>query len=234
MAKFYGGQSQYLISEERKARISFWLSFLFFLWGAIGYFLFCFSENDNFLLFFAAVFFIGLAGAVSWFAGKAAWRVYSFKRGRIGEYEVSRVLRKLSDKYYVFWDVKLPQLISNIDFVVAGPTGVFAIEVKHCAGSVEFNGEVLTRNGQPFKKDILKQAERGAAKLAEYLGIGFARPILVFSHNYTKLRFGLKPQKRVLVVRKEFLLKAIYQNNVDFNISGPIINRLKGVVAPAK
>lgn len=134
--------------------------------------------------------------------------------GHTGENEAEKFLRQLSDVYVVFRDVRLDGK-GNIDFVVVGPNGVFAVEVKNHAGAIGFDGSVLTRNGRPFpEKNLLMQAMNQSFQIRDYLTkrVGyqvFITPILVFTHKYAKVRFGLTPIKGVMVVRKESLQQAI-------------------------
>jgi Nuclease-related domain len=59
----------------------------------------------------------------------------------------------------------------NVDHVLVGPGGVFAIETKYRSGQGEItfrNGETLLVGGFPEEKDSLKQA-RGSAKAVSQL-----------------------------------------------------------------
>lgn len=135
----------------------------------------------------------------------------SYFRGRKGEDIILEELEKLSDEYRVFCDVKI-QPPYNIDFLVAGPTGVFTIEVKSHSGEIGYGEGRITINGQvPKEKDFLRQAKGEAGSVAGYLkgkvtGDTWVFPALVFSNPNASMHFGLKPIEGVHVVGKGFLL----------------------------
>lgn len=139
-----------------------------------------------------------------------------FHSGLIGESQIGIILTQLSPEYYVFQDVHIPGHKENIDYVVVGPTGIHAIEVKNNKGIgiLGFNGHELTEHGKPFKSDFLRQTMREATSLNEYLiqnGLKdvFVNPILVFSHRTAKVTFGILPKKNVHVIGYKWLVKMI-------------------------
>lgn len=140
--------------------------------------------------------------------------MYKFRSGIIGEKLIGDELKKLDANYTVFQDVHIPDKKENIDFVVVGPTGIFAIEVKNHHGKVGFNGNELTLNDKSFEKDFLRQTMREATSLHDYLvssGVtsAFVTPIIVFSHRFAVVRFGIQPIKNVRVIQYRWLLKMI-------------------------
>lgn len=88
-------------------------------------------------------------------------------RGERGELRVAEVLDDLRRHgYRPFHDVVRDGF--NIDHVVVGPAGVFAIETKYRSGSGEItfrNGEGLFVDGRPEEKDCLNQAVANAAEV---------------------------------------------------------------------
>lgn len=140
--------------------------------------------------------------------------MYKFRSGIIGEKLIGDELKKLDANYTVFQDVHVPSKKENIDFVVMGPTGIFAIEVKNHHGKVGFNGDELTLNDKSLEKDFLRQTMREATSLHDYLvssGVtnAFVTPIIVFSHRFAVVRFGIQPIKNVRVIQYRWLLKMI-------------------------
>lgn len=140
--------------------------------------------------------------------------MYKFRSGILGEKLIGDELKKLDANYTVFQDVHVPGKKENIDFVVVGPTGIFAIEVKNHHGKVGFNGDELTLNDKSFEKDFLRQTMREATSLHDYLvssGVinAFVTPIIVFSHRFAVVRFGIQPIKNVRVIQYRWLLKMI-------------------------
>ena len=140
--------------------------------------------------------------------------MYKFRSGIIGEKLIGDELKKLDANYTVFQDLHVPGKKENIDFVVVGPTGIFAIEVKNHHGKVGFNGDELTLNDKSLEKDFLRQTMREATSLHDYLvssGVSnaFVTPIIVFSHRFAVVRFGIQPIKNVRVIQYRWLLKMI-------------------------
>jgi len=89
--------------------------------------------------------------------------------------------------------------------VAIGPTGIHAIEVKNHRGTVSFNGDELIINQKTPEKDFLRQAMREATSLYVFLttsGVlnAFVNPIIVFSHRFTTVRFGIQPIKNIRVI----------------------------------
>jgi Nuclease-related domain len=118
-----------------------------------------------------------VAVAVSVYCFLRLWRLRDqFKRlnlGERGERHVSDVLRRLRPREFITFDDLLLGDV-NVDHVVVGPPGVFAIETK--AYSVFGNGQArvdasgeLRLGGKPALKDILKQARATAAQLSSEL-----------------------------------------------------------------
>jgi hypothetical protein len=96
------------------------------------------------------------------------WRnFHRLNRGERGEMRVAEILDDLrSFGYRPVNDLTRDGF--NIDHVLVGPAGVFAIETKfRCGyGEIEFrNGEGLFVGGFPDEKDCLKQARSNAAEV---------------------------------------------------------------------
>jgi hypothetical protein len=125
-----------------------------------------------------------------------AFRIFRLRReirnlnqAEKGERRVSELLTQLRRKRYVaFDDVVVDQ--SNIDHVLVGPGGIFAIETKAwsifgngCVGVDEFG--VLRLSSKPALKDPLRQATRSAANVSKILKEKMRRdfdviPVLIF------------------------------------------------------
>ena len=103
--------------------------------------------------------------------------------GEKGERRVSEVLRTLRDRNYVTFDDLLLEGV-NIDHVVVGPGGVFAIETKTYSvfgngiAGIAANGE-LHLSGRPALKDALKQARSSAALISAEVKRWTAREVWV-------------------------------------------------------
>lgn len=123
-----------------------------------------------------------------------------WKRGKRGEKAVTNELLFLDNNYYLIDDVKLPGQQGNIDHVVVGPSGVFAIEAKNYSGSVICYGDKWFQGRHtwllPLRRrfpvsSISSQARGNAVLPANSLrNRGFnvwVQPIVVFSGRWTRL-----------------------------------------------
>jgi hypothetical protein len=112
-----------------------------------------------------------VAVIVTLYCAYRIWRIRpefrNLNLGEKGERRVSEVLRTLRDRDYVTFDDLLLEGI-NVDHVVVGPGGVFAVETKtfsifgKVSAGIDASG-VLQVGGNPAFKDPLKQARASAA-----------------------------------------------------------------------
>jgi len=100
-------------------------------------------------------------------------RARNLVRGERGELKVAEALEELRVAgYRVFHDIRRDGF--NIDHVVVGPAGVFAIETKFCSGCgvINFrNGQGLFVNNQPWQgvRDPVTQARGNAAEIRKLI-----------------------------------------------------------------
>jgi Nuclease-related domain len=115
------------------------------------------------------------------------WQCVRLNRGERGELRVAEVLDDLrSHGYRPFHDVVRDGF--NVDHVVVGPGGVFAIETKFRSGTGEMtfrNGEGLFVGGFPEEKDSLSQARGNAAEVNRLIKENchidvWVKPVVVF------------------------------------------------------
>lgn len=97
----------------------------------------------------------------------------SWKKGAKGENLVAKSLNTLPKDYFVFNDVNLPDGRGNIDHVVVGPKGIFAIETKNLSGSFIVEDDIWyyhrgTR-ATKSKSQPGKQIKRNAMILSNHL-----------------------------------------------------------------
>ena len=100
-------------------------------------------------------------------------------KGAYGEEMAVKILMELPDDYIVFGGVEISQMNNKsvgeqIDIVVVGPTGIFAIEVKNCKRNMHRN--------LPYR-----QAIQSAEILANYLGEKVT-PILLDIHDIFSIK----------------------------------------------
>ncbi len=129
------------------------------------------------------------------FSAKSAYKAYRLidelrnaRLGLRGEQAVAEALHEAADAgYRVFHDLQTEQC-GNIDHIVVGPRGVFAIEAKARRRRGSRNGKpehVVEYDGRrlifPCGHDpnAIEQVERNAKWLAEYLAKRTAEPVVV-------------------------------------------------------
>ena len=118
-----------------------------------------------------------LAFLLAAYAHFCSKRVESFFKGAAGEEIVARELARLPAGYHVFQSLDsgggvLMRRGGDIDHVVVGPTGVFAIETKNWRGRVSVaDGKLLVEGVEP-RRAPLAQAQQAVSKLQVRLGRG--------------------------------------------------------------
>lgn len=215
MARMIGGPSLYLEKERYVAK---YISALFMIGMYLAYFLYLVA-NQRLIEQPLIATALGLGMLVIYkyindFAWKYLRKARYFKLGQEGEKEIYDELSKLPDEYVVIQDVKIPSTKTNIDFVVLGPNGIWAIEVKSHKGKITYNGKELLRNGYLLEKNFLWQVRTEAISLTEYLQANIDRSLyvnalLVFSSSKAKMRFGESPVTGVVIIGREWLIKHI-------------------------
>jgi hypothetical protein len=102
---------------------------------------------------------------------------YPWVRGFDGEMQVARLLEALEGRGYRL-EAHIDVGFGDVDIVVVGPTGVFAIEVKNWSSTVrKLDGKLF--RGRADETASLRQAVRGAIAIRERVDIRWAEAILV-------------------------------------------------------
>ena len=176
---------------------------------------FCLSRNLGvFLLALLAVAVclhfqlpqIGFAVAALFILFKASFRHWEqwFLEKR-GESRVTNALKSLPKDYVVLNNIVLPDSKDNVDHVVIGPNGVFAIETQNYSGCVKCAEEQWLVKGEAVRS-LSKQAKRnsmavrssiGSLFTGSHTGIPSVVPLLVFVNSRTRLKL-VKPTVAVL------------------------------------
>jgi hypothetical protein len=104
---------------------------------------------------------------------KASEKRKIWKKGVRGERKVARYLNTLPRGFFVFNDVTLPHTKGNLDHIVVGPTGVFAIETKNYLGRFQLNGDDL----QIIKKGHLRPLHTNPGRQSRYNATGLSKYI---------------------------------------------------------
>jgi hypothetical protein len=80
--------------------------------------------------------------------------------------------RSLDDRWTIFRNLQLPGHRDDIDLVLVGPDGVWAIEVKSYKNPLRLQGaqwEIQKKKWQPLRENPTAQVTRNAARLKGYL-----------------------------------------------------------------
>lgn len=153
-------------------------------------------------------------------------------------------LTTLPDGYTVFNQVVVPNGKSSreLDFVVIGPNGIFAIEIKHHRGEIsgketDFSWcqRKCSRAGNTYEQDLrnpVGQLKGAIHALKQYLKAQGIHPwiqgIVVFTHPECSLSLG---EMSVPVLRLESLAAFIrnYRGNESQTRIGTVIRALQGI-----
>jgi hypothetical protein len=128
----------------------------------------------------------------------------NFNQGSAGEEEVFSELSKLPDTYTVFRDIQFPGITANVDFIVCGPTGAYAIEVK------SHQRRTLFRPSYNMVQQALKEAMDTNIYVNSIINKKiYINAVLVFSHDHTRLTSTVSHIGKVTVLHKRTLLEFI-------------------------
>jgi len=146
-----------------------------------------FPPNSRFVFTAIATLFVAVA---YWKIRRTKKEVRRLKLGLAGEKAVGQELEKLREKgYRVFHDILADKF--NVDHVIIGPGGIFAVETKTYSipsgkrAEVRFDGHVLTCNGKTMDRDPIRQAKAQAVWIHDLLEESsgrsyFIKPVLLF------------------------------------------------------
>ena len=139
---------------------------------------------------------IALAPLVGFFVYLRKYHVYL--GGWSGEKHVISLLQStLSDKYYLINGLHFQDRRGDIDHVVLGPNGIFAIETKNWNGKISCKGDTWKREGKRHATGSgpSEQAKKNAGRVRHVIE-GSRRfpfsvrvePIVVFTNDHAELR----------------------------------------------
>lgn len=116
--------------------------------------------------------------------------------GASGEKDIARFLEQLPNTYTVINDLEFADSYGNIDHLVVGPTGIFAIDVKNWRGTVSADGKgELLHNGRPTEKPNVKNFTRRIMDLKERIHAltkldRYIQCVFVFPHTQIEAKWG--------------------------------------------
>ncbi len=124
-------------------------------------------------------------------------RFQIYRRGLRGEKAVATILSKnLNDEYSLLNDVTLTNMKnSDIDHIVIGPTGIFAVETKNYKGKIAYYGDDW--EGVHGKPSV--QARINAVKIREFLEDS---PTLTPSQRFVEALVVIANRKAILIEKR--------------------------------
>lgn len=217
MAKTFGAAGEHAARQSVDAFKKMFLSVTIFIgamclcWGIVWTLLFTRSE-PWFVTWTAPLAFLC---AVIWACKVLTRRIekyesdrMSWRMGALGECEVAAELERLSDEFIIFNNVNTKR--GNLDHVVIGPTGLFAIETKNWTGMIaaDASGE-LVKNGResttPHVKKFVGRAMMVRDQLIMLNGDEFrVKAVMVFPKAYLDAPWGKTGNAHCVQLKKLF------------------------------
>jgi hypothetical protein len=108
-----------------------------------------------------------------------SYRSRSGLRGQLqaglrGQRRMIEILGLLDDRYYLINNLKLPGRADDVDHIIVGPNGVFAIETKNHRGRIywqqgQWYQSKISRSGRPQPEDPIRDPTRQLKRNVDYL-----------------------------------------------------------------
>ncbi len=187
----------------------------------------------GFNIFTIALMLILFAKGSSFLDKYTTWGI-----GAEGEIKVSNKLKELEGEYGVINDLSLPDLYGNIDHLVIGPNGIFAIETKNHNGVIACNGDAWARKkvgrmGTEYEANIgnpSKQIKRNAMMLKNWIDLNcpsvdntWVNCILTFTNDDVEVRAA----NRTVEILDHLAIPDYIRNfNSRNNLSYPQVNEV--------
>lgn len=189
--------------------------------GRSSFSLFPWYINFGFTIFLAFIFAFAIKLVIPW------------KKSAEGEEEVYKQLIRLPGDYFFLADFHKNKK-ENVDFVVIGPTGIYAIESKNTIkGPVTLENDNIYINGSIYNDiDPLKQAYDEAIQIREYLKESHAlslpvTPVLVFANPKVEMIFCKEKKHGVFVVGISCLNDVIQKERRDERFTPELCKKIK-------
>jgi hypothetical protein len=207
MPKTFGTPGNYVLAEARKKFCRYIVLVLIaavvisYLCGLLHGLMFDKNPRSTSLVVIIMII-VGLVYCsrryISRWTGKLMDDAIAFRKGAVGEGLTADDLSKLPDTYSVFHDLTHPSIGGNIDHIVVGPTGVFALETKNWKGHVNLSGQGVitvdgTRDETRHGKAILGRALNLKNKIEALSNIStFVQAVMIFPLASVKVDPGTR------------------------------------------
>lgn len=160
---------------------------------------------------------------------RSADKLFAHIQGLKGEFRVNTILSEMwGEGFRYVHDLQLSPK-GNIDHVCVGRTGVWVIETKHTNYEIKHSPQLV---------EGVKQAFAEAATVKTLLAQnGYqvpVMPVLCFSGEFAKVRFGKQKQNGVVVIGYRWLRQTIDDGEAPFALSASQINGIYQILKSKK
>ena len=203
MAKVLGETARYVTKESiKRYQREFIVINLasFFLALIIGFWLGFSLNKQTYLWIIVSIIIVALilfltTQLTNRVTNKLERKRIDFRKGATGEALVGYILAGFPDAYRIIPGVETP-LGGDIDHVVVGPTGVYAVDTKNWRGIVTADGEgELLLNGRPTKKPAIGNLTRSIIATKKKIKVRsaldpYVRGVLAFPSARVEAKWG--------------------------------------------
>ena len=201
MAKVLGETARYVTKQSiKKYQWQFLTIFLaaYFFALVLGFFLGFDFNKHPYLRIAILIFFLGIAviarSLINRVIDNLEKKRIDFRKGATGEALVGYILAGFPDAYRIIPGVETS--FGDIDHVVVGPTGVYAVDTKNWRGIVtaDDQGELLL-NGRPTKKPAIGNLTRSIMTTKKKIKVRsaldpYVRGVLAFPSARVEAKWG--------------------------------------------
>lgn len=110
------------------------------------------------------------------------------RAGLRGQKHLPQILAPLDDRYYLVNNLSLPSRADDVDHMVIGPNGVFALETKHHRGRIfwrdgQWYQAKISRTGRPQPETPIRDPTQQLKRNVDYLRSCINRTDRALSHR---------------------------------------------------
>jgi hypothetical protein len=230
MARVLGGPARYVTKQSiKKYQLQFLTIFFaaYFVALILGFFLGFNFQKYPYVQIASLIFVVAAAvvarSVINKIIDNLEKKRIDFRQGAAGEALVGYILESLPNDYVVIHGLKPTSRYGDIDHVVIGPSGVYAIDTKNWKGIVTADGKgELLLNGKPTKKPEAKNLTRTILSIREGIKVLFElnlyiRGVLAFPAARVEARWG--STGHVHCVTDEKLYEYIFERKKEKKLS---------------
>jgi hypothetical protein len=224
MARVLGETARYVTKQSIKRfqrQVIVIVLASFFLALIIGFWLGLSLNKQAYLWVWIPIFIIALilfltTQLTNRVTNKLEKKRIDFRKGATGEALVGFILESFPDAYTVIHGLKPKRRSGDIDHIVVGPTGVYAIDTKNWKGIVTADGQgELLLNGRPTQKSAIGDLTRTIMTIKKKIKVlsaldPYVRGVLAFPAARVEAKWGTTGS--VHCMRDDQLYKYIVEN----------------------